>query len=468
MKKIVLFLFAHLVVLGVFAQTNVSGGIFANTSWTLAGSPYIVTGSVVVFPGYTLTIEPGVTVKFDAQLYLEIRQSTLIAEGTSVAPIVFTSNSLTPVPGIWGHANYGGVWLNGATSLSKINHCTISYSTTGLYGSNVIPYLKNSSFRYNSQYGSKYTSSISTDSCTFSFNQFGIGGTTAPQLNYCVISNNTFGVEDPANVTMTNCRIDSNGVGLGGAAGLGTANLKMYNCTLSYNQKGLSVNGPGPISIIKNCLISYNNPLGIAFAAGSDSLIDCEIRFNEVGVYTHHTSNAAYITRNIFENNNVGIQVNTVTPHIYCNRICNNTFAGLEMITSYNVSVANNYWCTSDSSSTTSVIYDAYDDATRGIASFLPLDSTCAPISTALDEISVKNYSFTIYPNPSHNTFTISLGKLNIEDGILNIYDVIGRAVHQQTLTNQSMIIDKQFSAGIYFVKVQAGEKVFAEKLVVE
>src|SRR5438105_14890689 len=83
------------------AQTNVSGGIFSNTTWTLANSPYIVVDTVVVFPGVTLTIEPGVVVKFANNKRLEIRQATLVAIGTVTDSITFTSNSLTPNPGIW-------------------------------------------------------------------------------------------------------------------------------------------------------------------------------------------------------------------------------------------------------------------------------------------------------------------------------------------------------------------------------
>src|SRR5258705_9728710 len=47
------------------AQTNVSGFISTNTTWNLAGSPYIVIGNVLVSYGYTLTVEPGVVVKFN-------------------------------------------------------------------------------------------------------------------------------------------------------------------------------------------------------------------------------------------------------------------------------------------------------------------------------------------------------------------------------------------------------------------
>jgi hypothetical protein len=65
MKKILLtVIFLTVISFGINGQTNVSGGIYSNTVWTLANSPYIVTDTVVVFPGVTLTIQPGVTVKF--------------------------------------------------------------------------------------------------------------------------------------------------------------------------------------------------------------------------------------------------------------------------------------------------------------------------------------------------------------------------------------------------------------------
>src|SRR5258708_8267226 len=82
------------------SQTNVSGGIYANTTWTLANSPYIVVDTVVVFPGITFTIEPGVTVKFADGKYMEVR-GALIAAGTVADSITFTSNSATPHAGIY-------------------------------------------------------------------------------------------------------------------------------------------------------------------------------------------------------------------------------------------------------------------------------------------------------------------------------------------------------------------------------
>ena len=79
MKNKLIILFAGMLLsMGMFkAQTNVSGGIYQNTTWTLANSPYQVNGSVVVFPGNTLTVEPGVTILINntnaQNIYIETR-----------------------------------------------------------------------------------------------------------------------------------------------------------------------------------------------------------------------------------------------------------------------------------------------------------------------------------------------------------------------------------------------------------
>ena len=114
--------------LSVTSQTNVSGGIYTNTTWTKVNSPYIVVDTIVVFPNIVLTIEPGVSVQFVDHKRLEIRQAKLIANGTNVDSISFTSNSATPITGI-----YPGIYLNGGSLTSTFNYCNFDYATIGIY-----------------------------------------------------------------------------------------------------------------------------------------------------------------------------------------------------------------------------------------------------------------------------------------------------------------------------------------------
>lgn len=106
--------------------------ISTDTIWRAANNPHLVKSFVKITSG-TLTIEPGVIVKFDADAFIEIGgiNAKLLAVGTAQNPIVFTSNSSSPQPGDWRYIQF----KQGAID-SKLEFCNIEYggksTTTGM------------------------------------------------------------------------------------------------------------------------------------------------------------------------------------------------------------------------------------------------------------------------------------------------------------------------------------------------
>jgi hypothetical protein len=82
-----------------------------------------------------------------------------------------------------------------------------------------------------------------------------------------------------------------------------------------------------------------------------------------------------------------------------------------------------------------------------------PLPSYACEVITGIKNISENNNSINIYPNPTHDNFTITLNR-QVQNGELKIYDVTGRMVMEQKLHSQISSINCQLSSGIYFLKV--------------
>jgi predicted outer membrane repeat protein len=119
----------------VHADTTVCGLIASDDTWTPANSPYIVTCDVQVMSGVTLTIQPGVAVKFDAGTSLQV-DGTLIAQGCT-----FTSNDPTPASDDWGHIFFTTTSVDAAfdghgnyVSGSKIKNCVIEWGGDSVDG----------------------------------------------------------------------------------------------------------------------------------------------------------------------------------------------------------------------------------------------------------------------------------------------------------------------------------------------
>ncbi|HSN73785.1 MAG TPA: right-handed parallel beta-helix repeat-containing protein, partial [Anaerolineae bacterium] len=85
------------------APCSVTGLIGGNVTWSSAVcDPYILTGSIIVQPGATLTIQAGTQVRFTSLKALMVN-GTLVARGTSGNRITFTSDAAEPAKGDWGY-----------------------------------------------------------------------------------------------------------------------------------------------------------------------------------------------------------------------------------------------------------------------------------------------------------------------------------------------------------------------------
>jgi len=455
----------------VSGQTYVSGGIYTNTIWTFANSPYIVTANVVLFPGHTLTIEPGVVVKLDSGQQLEIRQSTLIAEGTMTDPIVFTSNSLNPVPGSWNN-----VYLNESTG-AKMNYCKFQYADIGLFAEIVSLdslILKNVDSYFNHT-GMQISGKCILDSCKVFYNDWGIhwgnaGFSIGSKLNYCSITNNTYNglniYTGIAPIRITNCNFSCNGQ-FGLIADTYSTSF-VDSCYFEYNQVfGIETQGRMNIT---NCIFRYNNYAGIGFNDG-DTISHCLFQYNGMGVFFNYPG--GYLMNNIIEYDSIGIFIRADPFLISCNVIQNNTAHGVRYeLTNNSNCVINNYWGTTDSAAIEGMIYDGYDSTAYGLLSFIPFDSVPCPgagpvpfqapaecmLKMSVTESSIKKNELFIYPNPAGERLAVIYSK----DENIIISDLTGKILLNRKFrsgSNGEIELDVSFLLpGIYFIKV--GSKV--------
>ncbi len=119
------FCYLQIMLTPAFAETEVSGTISTNTTWTKAGSPYIVTGNITVKGTLAiLNIEPGVEVRFErgTGMTVEYPGGSVIAKGTQTSPIRFTSNLASPAPGDWT-----GIYFGNDTREATLEYCVVEY-----------------------------------------------------------------------------------------------------------------------------------------------------------------------------------------------------------------------------------------------------------------------------------------------------------------------------------------------------
>ncbi len=142
------------------SATSVCGTLTADTRWTPASSPYVITCNVTVPENITLTVDPGTVIKFADWTWRLVIDGSLIARGSPNNPIIFTSihddahggdtngngSATSPGPNQWGTIRfnpsshgilqhtwiaYGGGASAGNIEILDTDHVSIQDSTIG-------------------------------------------------------------------------------------------------------------------------------------------------------------------------------------------------------------------------------------------------------------------------------------------------------------------------------------------------
>ena len=136
-------LFIGVLALGARARTIIDRDIVSNTTWGPVGSPYVIQKPVLMVRfGSTLTIEPGVEVRFEpGRILTTDADCSIVAVGSVLDTIVFTSNAVTPSTSDWNKVE---IW---ASTGSVFERCVFRYAKTGLYLIASDPRVSRCSFR---------------------------------------------------------------------------------------------------------------------------------------------------------------------------------------------------------------------------------------------------------------------------------------------------------------------------------
>jgi hypothetical protein len=326
----------------VNAATTFSGVINSDTIWTLANSPYSLTGNVLVNQSATLTVEPGVTVNTN-DYYIRV-DGTLNAQGTNDNKITLTH----------GGADYPDFDGDSAVMFTGKSTTWNETSQTGCIISNAVV--------TNSKPGDSFAISITSAGpkiCNSTIISTG--------NNRAIYISNDYG---NSAALIVNNYISSNMEGI--TINIQNSNVnttQIINNTISNCQVGIEVYGGNPL-IAGNLII--NNTGSVLGGNG--------------GIRLDYINAVPTIVNNTITGNSVGLNVlDAATATLTNNNIINNSlynvylYPGLTGMSTERLDATNNYWGTVDAQAINQSLYDYKYDFNLGEIYFTPYLSTPIP-----------------------------------------------------------------------------------------
>lgn len=282
--------------------TDVVSDITSDTTWTLAGSPYLVKQSVSIISGSTLTVQAGVVIEFTGYFSLSVL-GTIIVGGTPADKVIFTYDSPTPSPGSWEGIRF---LADSNDSGSSITSASIFYATTGLFLDQSSPVMDNVEISSSLRKGiSLYHSSPLIKNSKI-LHGLGTGIKSvmgSPTVQDTEVSGNANGVElINSNAHLQRNLIKSNGIGML----LNSSSPSIIDNDITLNQEGIEADYGSHPSLEGNTF-SFNSKTGLWLLDGSHATLQGD-SFEGNGVALEIEDSQVSIERISVSNGRVSLQ----------------------------------------------------------------------------------------------------------------------------------------------------------------
>ncbi|MEI6400176.1 MAG: right-handed parallel beta-helix repeat-containing protein [bacterium] len=323
------------------AKTIISNDITSDTTWTKTGSPYIISTDVYIAPSVTLTIDPGVVVKFaDSNGSIGVI-GTLNAQGTSTKHITFTS---------YADDSLGGDSNNDGTSTAPS-----SGDFDGFYvGQNATLNLNYVDIRYagDTLFANEGTATISNTTLTKVSSGLAFYKSTSTLSNITIDTTDSYPLQFYQNSTA-----DLNNISIKNAGA---------DALLIFNQSTVTVNGAtvGDLSSSDSGVLVFNGSNLTASNLSIGSSYDGISTFNQAtfsgdnitvasstdaGIFAFSNSGwnntTISLTNSEIKNNNFGLHfINNVTVGSITNNSIHGNTTGAKTEDTTNLDFSNNWW----------------------------------------------------------------------------------------------------------------------------
>ena len=324
---------------GLAQGVSFGGIIGSDTTWTIANSPYNITGNVLVNNGVTLTIEPGITVNLNG-FYILVN-GTLQARGTGGNLISFIGgfqirfadnvknyNATTGVGNIIEYANCTSTPIGVSLAAPQIDNCslgriTIDGGSPAIFG-NTISFIDQGTWYYTSASPLIVNNTFTGAGINLSGNSPIIANNTLRNGNIFLDSNGSAVISNNIIAATTYPYLGTQGIML---YGRGT---QIINNTISGSTVGIIPNENSRVE--NNTFFSVNSAVEVSYY--NTSIIGNYIHGTSTGIDVENTSGTT-VKNNVISNNLYGIFSYSGNVTLTNNTLTNNSRIAIQVVAPY-------------------------------------------------------------------------------------------------------------------------------------